>query len=238
MKQILILIMFFCSFSILNANPTTIKIGAIFEGRYNSQNNSMIGDSAKVYIRQNSYPYSIIDSSVNFIGNNFEGYFSFNNVITGNYFISLKHRNSIQIWSNPGIKIIRGVLNYYDFTKPGAVYSNNVKFLDNQATKFALYSGDINQDGIIDVWDMSYIENNLGNEGYDIADLDGDNYVDASDLSIIENNVDTIVMVKNPPTTLTYPKIIYPPIKSSTTNDILLLPYTSVIKVNNTFFMY
>lgn len=60
-----------------------------------------------------------------------------------------------------------------------------------KGSKFCLYSGNVNQDFIIDAADMSAVEND-DSEGvprYVDTDLNWDNFVDSDDLSIVENNV-------------------------------------------------
>ena len=54
-----------------------------------------------------------------------------------------------------------------------------------------MYSGDINQDGIIDVSDFTILENSLNQTPlqYDISDLTGDGIVESADYSIVENNI-------------------------------------------------
>lgn len=56
---------------------------------------------------------------------------------------------------------------------------------------FAIYSGDVNQDGNIDISDSPIIEAGIANGdfGYLVADLNGDGNVDISDLPILETNI-------------------------------------------------
>ncbi|MBK8382802.1 MAG: hypothetical protein IPL16_13130 [Ignavibacteria bacterium] len=60
-------------------------------------------------------------------------------------------------------------------------------------SKFCIYSGDINQDGVIDASDLSVADNDAstGESGYVITDVTGDDFVDAQDLSIVDNNSST-----------------------------------------------
>ena len=55
---------------------------------------------------------------------------------------------------------------------------------------YCFYSGDVNQDGLIDIQDLSSADNDLYNfaSGYLDTDVNGDNYVDISDVVIIDNN--------------------------------------------------
>lgn len=48
----------------------------------------------------------------------------------------------------------------YDFTNSiDKAYGNNLKNVDNSPVRFAIYNGDVNQDGIIDISDNELIEN-------------------------------------------------------------------------------
>jgi len=53
-----------------------------------------------------------------------------------------------------------------------------------------IYSGDVNQDGVVDASDNGLINNAAANfvSGYVNTDLNGDNFVDATDLGIADNN--------------------------------------------------
>ena len=65
---------------------------------------------------------------------------------------------------------------------------------------FALWSGDINQDGLIESTDYSSIENSSQNFlfGYVPDDLNGDELVESADYSMIENNSQLFLMIARP----------------------------------------
>jgi hypothetical protein len=69
-------------------------------------------------------------------------------------------------------------------------YGNNLKQIDSTPEKYGIYSGDVDQNGIIDASDESIIEYDAINllSGYVVSDLTGDNFVDSGDLSISDNN--------------------------------------------------
>ena len=76
----------------------------------------------------------------------------------------------------------------YNFTT-----SASQAYGDNQilkGTRFCIYSGDVNQDGIIDATDMQITDNDafISTGGYVVTDVNGDYFVDGSDLLIIDNN--------------------------------------------------
>jgi len=88
---------------------------------------------------------------------------------------------------------------FYDFTTAASqAYGNNLKL---KGSKYCTYSGDINQDGIIDASDLIKIYNDsyVGVTGrYIVSDLNGDSVVDASDISTADNNVYNGVMKITP----------------------------------------
>ena len=97
------------------------------------------------------------------------------------------HRNSVETWSSAFINFsaLSNPVNY-NFTDAA-----NKAFGDNQklsGTKYCLYSGETNSDGIVDASDLSDIDNNIDLSGYNRQDLNGDDYVDGSDLGICDNN--------------------------------------------------
>jgi hypothetical protein len=53
-----------------------------------------------------------------------------------------------------------------------------------------LYTGDINQDGLINSGDMVLLDNDVLNfiSGYVSTDLNGDGIIDANDIIILDNN--------------------------------------------------
>lgn len=178
-----------------NEFGSTLKLNAVIEGfHYSSSSPFMRPDTVIVYLRMSSFPYSIIDSSKQRLNNSGFGEFFFTNAIAGvNYYLSLKHRNTIETWSKDGNWIVfnQDTASYNFTTSASQAYGDNQKLVNSSPVRYAIFSGDINQDGTLDAFDLSGIENDasISNSGYVITDINGDNYVDAGDLSIIENNV-------------------------------------------------
>src|ERR1039457_4231244 len=76
----------------------------------------------------------------------------------------------------------------YNFTNAATqAYGSNMGLKDG---KYCIYSGDVNQDGIIDSGDLRLIDNDYSSylTGYLVTDLNGDNIVDSGDLAIADNN--------------------------------------------------
>ena len=118
--------------------------------------------------------------------------FSFNNLASGQYYIVIKHRNSIETWSRQGGEtIVSGSnVNYVMSDQITKAFGNNLKQVDSSPVKFADYSGDVNQDGIVDLTDVINIYNNAQNflSGYIVTDINGDNLTDLTDVLIANNN--------------------------------------------------
>ncbi|MBS1551014.1 MAG: hypothetical protein JST15_02965 [Bacteroidetes bacterium] len=175
------------------ASLGNLSLKIIPEGIYfNLFNQLSRRDTVNVYLRNTASPYSKVDSAKAVIDSmNFTGNFIFPNAPSGTYYITAKHLNSIETWSKSGGEPMtqNGTTNY-DFTTAAAqAYGSNLKL---KGGKYCVYSGDINQDGIIDASDLIRIYNDsyAGLTGrYLVSDLNGDSMVDASDVSAADNNV-------------------------------------------------
>ncbi len=65
---------------------------------------------------------------------------------------------------------------------------------------YAFYSGDVNQDGIIEGVDLALIDNDATNfiTGYVRTDVNGDQFVDGTDAAITDNNAFNFVTLIRP----------------------------------------
>jgi len=167
---------------------TTINVTVIPEGLFNTVTNQLrMRDTikAKLWDLTDSY---VIDSaaavldSVTFIAS-----FTFKNAPTGNYYIEIYNRNCIETWSKEGGEsFTRGTTLSYDFTNSNAkAYGNNLKL---KGGRYCLYSGDVNQTGVINSTDRTLIRSNVGQTGYIKYDLDGNGVVNSADRTIVRNN--------------------------------------------------
>ncbi|MEZ5047640.1 MAG: hypothetical protein R2831_11690 [Chitinophagaceae bacterium] len=106
----------------------------------------------------------------------------------GLYFLVIKHRNNIETWSMNPI-LLNNEMSSYDFSTANtqAYGSNQIEVSSNV---WALYSGDLNQDGIIDIFD--YLDWDVDNKnfaaGYYASDINGDGSVDIFDFLIWDPN--------------------------------------------------
>jgi len=104
------------------------------------------------------------------------------------YYIVIKHRNSIQTWSSIPISFTGSTINY-DFTLAMSAYGYNLK--EVAAGVYAIYVGDVNQDEVIDLFDLIDMDYDFtnGSVGYIVYDINGDGVVDLFDLIAIDENL-------------------------------------------------
>lgn len=165
-----------------------LNLTGLIEGLYNPVSNKMVKDTARVYLRFNTAPYSIADSSKAVLDSAGKAAFLFNRI--SNYtpfYITVKHRNSIETWSSTGKIFTNNLLNY-DFTDHVTrAYGNNLII---RGTKYCIYSGDVNKDGVVEAADLAMVDNAAFNflTGYVNTDINGDGTVDASDAVYVDNN--------------------------------------------------
>jgi hypothetical protein len=100
------------------------------------------------------------------------------------YHIAIKHRNHLRLRTTSPVTIINNV-NTFDFTA-NATFATPVKQI--AVGKYAMYSGDLNQDGNINATDRSDAWNNRNLTGYNQNDCSMNGTVDATDRSNTWNN--------------------------------------------------
>jgi hypothetical protein len=178
-----------------------ITMKFIPEGFYDTGLNRLsMKDTFMVYLANLTSPFALIDSAKCTIDSlSFSGTATFTNAANGTYFLVVKGRNIIETWSKTGGETFsKGAPMSYDFTTAVTQAFGSNAVLKN--TKWCLYSGDVNQDGIVDFSDISAIDNDSFNfvSGYVTTDITGDFFVDFTDLSIGDNNSFSFIGVINP----------------------------------------
>lgn len=180
-----------------------ITIKAILQGRYRSGDFLSIRDTISAYLANSSSPYSIVDSTkIQLDSLTFTGTGGFNNAATGNYFLVVKHKSSVETWSASPIAFSKGATVNYDFTDNQAkVYGSNLIQVSTSPVRWAIYSGDVNGDGFVDPLDLAIVDQASFDylSGYGIsADINGDGFVDPQDLSLVDQNSFNYVGIKRP----------------------------------------
>ena len=179
----------------------TLNLTMFIEGFYNSGSNSQISDTILVKLRNSTSPFAMADQSTALVSANGSVQLKFGNATNGNYYIAVKHRNSIETWSAGVIALSRTTPASFDLASSlSQAFGNNQKQVDAAPVRFAIYSGDINQDGTIDASDVSETDNDAFSSvsGYVRTDVTGDDFVDAGDVSIVDNNAFNAVSAVTP----------------------------------------
>jgi formylglycine-generating enzyme required for sulfatase activity len=143
-----------------------------------------------------SVVYSLDNIIVNTDG---KAVFTVPGTINGSYYITVKHRNSIETTSAVPVSFLGNTI-FYDFTTASSkAYGGNMRNFDGSGV-FTVWGGDVNQDGIIDSGDMNPVDNasTVVTFGYVDEDVNGDGMVDASDMNIVDNNSTAIIMAQTP----------------------------------------
>lgn len=170
----------------------SLELMALTEGLWDGTD--MRDDTVNVILRGSLSPYGRIDSSKFRLNSNGFGIANFFNANGGiYYYITVKHRNSIETWTKNVQQLNSGQPNTYNFTTfLTQAFGNNLKY---KSGKWCFYSGDVNQDGIIDAADFSLVDNDVSffYQGYVATDIDGDNFVDGLDMAYVDNNAANFV---------------------------------------------
>ena len=185
--------------------PTAIEsnIGLINEAMFIPTNPYWrLLDTVTVYLHRTDFPNVVVDSSKGVAGFNavVQDLF-FNRALNGTYYRVVKHRNSLETWSNIGVAYIRGSSSQHNFVPDNASYGNNMATVSVSPLYKGQYSGDIDQNGLIDLADVIGISNDASNfvTGYVVSDLDGNYVTDLTDLLYAYNNAAAFVVVVRPP---------------------------------------
>lgn len=176
---------------LINSIPTNLNLTLAQEGFYNSTLGRLnMKDTVKVYLKNTTAPFANVDSARGTIDSlTFTGNFVFRNAPSGNYYIVVMHRNCIETWSRSGGEAYTfgGTINYNFTTSASQAYGSNLQLVD---TKYCLFSGDVNQDGAVNLDDVLSAYNDANNflTGYLNTDVNGDMITELSDVLIVYNN--------------------------------------------------
>jgi hypothetical protein len=115
----------------------------------------------------------------------------------GSYYITIRHRNSIETTSANPVSFAGGSISYNFSTVASQAYGSNQMGIGGT---FMIYSGDVNQDGFVDTGDITPIDNDAANfaAGYLVTDVNGDGIADTADMTIVDNNAAAYVGAVTP----------------------------------------
>ncbi|MBK8817912.1 MAG: hypothetical protein IPN49_02025 [Saprospiraceae bacterium] len=197
-------------------SPITLNLTAFIEGYYTGgtppmrnvlQLSGVIGstptqcDTITVQLRNSTFPYAVAAS--------FMGVLNRDGILAckfpsdkqgGTYFVALQHRNALETWSGGGDGLsatsFSAVTTNYNFTtSANQAYGGNMVGMGGGGTApFAIYSGDIDNNGEVSSGDFTIWKTNSGQEGYNESDLDGNGEVSSGDFTILKTNSGVEVM--------------------------------------------
>lgn len=182
-------------------NNLSLNLTMFVQGFYNSVSHTTVQDTVRVYLRNQSSPYAIVDSAKGYLSTTGTVSLSFANATSGMpYWIQLKHRNSIETWSSTAQTFATNSLSYSFSTAAVQAYGSNMVQVDSSPLRFAVYNGDVNQDGTVELVDVTdtYNAASIFAAGYVNTDADGNGSVDLNDITITYNNASAFVSKVTP----------------------------------------
>ena len=109
----------------------------------------------------------------------------------GNYYVAVRHRNSLLTWSSIDVALSTSTPASYDFSTSATQAFSGWMADDLNEGIFSIFTGDINQDEFVDAADFPPYDND-NTAGlccdYYVTDLNGDGFVDAGDFPAYDNN--------------------------------------------------
>ena len=174
------------------------EIHYLMEGFYDQSINKLVRDTVTVNLRSSNFPYTIVDNGKVFLDSTGRGLlFSLHAPSFTPYYVQVLHRNALETWNRIPVSFTNNLLSVNFTAAANSAYGNN---LIQKGSRFCAYSGDVNQDGVIDATDIGTIDNDALNflTGYVNTDVNGDSIVDGTDFAITDNNAANYVSVIRP----------------------------------------
>ena len=173
-----------------------LSMTMLIQGFYNLSTSRTVRDTVNVYLRNAESPFSKVDSAKVYIGTGGNATMIFPNAFPDNeYYIQLRHRNSIETWSSQTINFDDPTITYNFSLSQTQAFGNNQILVNPATNRFAIYSGDENQNGNVDLTDVVNVSNAAGSftNGYVASDMNGDDVSDLTDVVITSNNAGAFV---------------------------------------------
>ncbi len=179
-----------------NLTSVSVNLTAGIQGFWNGT--TQVSDTVKCHLRNSTSPYSEVAVISSVLDNSGFSSFIFNTVPAGSYYIEITHRNSLETWSASPQAVVPGGTYNYNFTSAASqAYGNNLILTSG---KYCDYSGDVNQDGFINLADVLLIFNasSVFSTGYIVTDVNGDSIADLTDITYAYNNSTNFVQKSTP----------------------------------------
>lgn len=170
----------------ITASPLSLKltVTALIEGFYA---NGGLQDTLQVHLAKPTSPYTKYAPAK---GLSSTGGVDFYLPKTNNetsYYVAVTHRNAVETWSASPINTSSFPAAYNFTNAQSQAYGSNMVQISG---KWCIFSGDVNQDGSVDLTDLIEVDNDNANfvTGYVPSDVDGNLSSDLSDMIIVDNN--------------------------------------------------
>ena len=148
-------------------------------------------DSVKISLMNSNAPYATVDEQIGIVKTDGNVTVTFSpSVVIGNlYYIKVTHRNAIETWTALPL-LFSQIISYSFSTSASKAFGDN-EIITYDSLYYAMYNGDINQDGAIDGSDFLELDPSIqnGDGGYAVGDLNGDGAVDGSDFLVLDPNI-------------------------------------------------
>jgi len=164
-----------------------VDLTYLMEGFWNGS--SQVVDTVRGYLASGTGLHPLLDSARAVLDAQGNGMLVFPDAPTGSYYLLVRHRNHLEVWSASTQALTKGTtsLAAYDFSSgTGTAYGTDA--LKAAGPVSLAWGGDVNQDGVVDFLDRNLTWNNRTLTGYLPSDCDGNNITDPADDAIVLNN--------------------------------------------------
>ncbi|MGK4568322.1 dockerin type I domain-containing protein [Flavobacterium sp. 3HN19-14] len=120
----------------------------------------------------------------------------------GLFYIVVRGSNLVETWSAVPQQVGSTPLDFDFSAAQSQAYTDGSQqsVVEVEPGVWAMYNGDVNQDGVIDIVDTSTVSNDSDSAAYGVlaTDLNGDGIVDSFDFSQVSNNSDISIYTQRP----------------------------------------
>ncbi|NHM07663.1 hypothetical protein G4D82_10550 [Flavobacterium sp. CYK-4] len=142
--------------------------------------------------------YALVDTAIGTLKTDGSLTCTFNTAAAGSYYIVVKGSNIIETWSATAQAVGTTPLSYDFSSGASQAYGDNMREIETGV--FAMYTGDLNLDQVIDNADLDSIFPDIENSNFGVlaTDLNGDGVVDNADLDNIFINIENSIFANYP----------------------------------------
>ncbi|MBL7772422.1 MAG: hypothetical protein JNM95_06160 [Chitinophagaceae bacterium] len=161
--------------------------GTMIPAMYNQMLSYDSNDVADIEVefRKPIFPFEIVRLGAGRLKKDGSVWVAFNPIKSNHFYHVLKSKNILPSWSGTSKLLTSGA--WYDYSQPGVLKGDCVYF---DANTWMLYTGDLNQDGSIDLFDFFEFEQaSSASNNNGLGDLNGDGITDVLDFFLLEWNL-------------------------------------------------